>query len=232
MKTVKFSYTTLNSWSKGYQEDAVSQYLGKGIPETPAIKLGSVMHETWERKIKKTREIPEELGGGKVSEKAIVEEFMGCTIPLSDDYQIYLIGKFDLVDQGVIQDWKCGMSEPSTHLNGFQLGYYQTILKANQTNVSVGRIVCYNPYERTHKVGIKFLNEETLADALNHIITYGGEMITYLETQKLLKDYDPNWREKPASEKQLSYLRSLGATKEQLEKVTAGSASKLIDELK
>jgi len=33
------------------------------------------------------------------------------------------------------------------------------------------------------------LTEDNAENALNHIITYGGEMIQYLESNRLLKNY-------------------------------------------
>jgi hypothetical protein len=38
--------------------------------------------------------------------------------------------------------------------------------------------------------GIKFLGQKEAENALEHIITYGGEIIDYLQSQKLLKDYE------------------------------------------
>lgn len=229
MTTVKLSHTTLSAWAKGNYEDAVAYYLGKGVPSTPQMELGSLKHDEWAKHIEQHKTIPDELGGGTLVDP-IVEQFYGTAVPFTDDIQIYLIGRFDCVDNGIVYDWKCGQSLPSSHTNGHQLGYYQTILKANDVEVHEGRFVCFNPITKQHKVGVQYLTDKTLDAALEHIMTFGGELINYLQTQKLLKDYDPDWHKKPASQKQKDFMKVLKV--DFLPDVTAGQASELINQAK
>lgn len=241
--TVKLSWSTLNTWAKGDHETAVQYYLGKTVPATQAMELGDAYHKKWAQHIEQTNTIPDELippedrelGLNKLS-KPLVERFYGVTIPFSDELEIYLISRIDLVDELVVRDWKCGTSSPSSHISGLasQLSYYQLALAGNGIDVTEGRIVCFNPYSHALQVGVQFLDKETKAAALEHIFTFGGAMIDYLQSQKssdgkpLLKDYDKDWRSKPASESQINYMKKLKVVIP--ENCTKGQASDLLDE--
>lgn len=222
----------MQAWARHEYDDAISYYLGKRIPPSPAMELGDLKHKEWAAHIERTKTIPDELGGGKLRDP-IIEQFFGVTLPFSDKYQIHVISRIDLFDQSVIRDWKCGKSKPSTHLSAdraTQLDMYQLTLEANGHKPTEGRIVCFNPYTRKVETGIQYLNEQTKERALNFIMTIGGEMIPHLEAEGLLKNYDPDWRNKPASLRQVGYMRSLGITVP--DGVTAAQASELIDKAK
>lgn len=194
MKTIKLSHTILGAWSQGKWEDAVSMYLGSGIPVTPAMELGSLKHKIWENYVEKHKKLPPELGGGELKDP-LTERKYQIIIPFSDEYQILLRGVLDLEDNNVITDYKCGFSKPSKYISGTQLDYYKLL----RPNATLGRYICHNPYicdakctpdnHICYEIGVKFLDDEVAEKALEHIITFGGEMIQYLETQKLIIDY-------------------------------------------
>ncbi len=45
----------------------------------------------------------------------------------------------------------------------------------------------WNPYTDRRKVGVKFLRKSDAEAALEHVLTFGLEMIDYLKSQKLLR---------------------------------------------
>lgn len=226
MKTVKLSYSILNAWAHPMrQEDAVGMYLGKPLPETPQLTLGKLKHEAWANHILQHRAIPDELGGGDLA-NPVVEEKYEKIIPLNEDYQILIRGMVDLVDGEYLYDWKCGVGEPAAYVSTMQLDYYKLLLP----QVKEGQYRCFNPYNKKVTIGVKYLSEANAEAAVEHILTFGSEMIQYLEANKLLKDYNPNWREEPASQKQLDYLASLGGAI--TDGMTRGQASEKIDALR
>lgn len=194
MKTIKLSYSILSQWSQGNFEEAIGQYLGKSLPATPAMELGKLKHKIWANHIQKFGSLPLELGGNDLHQP-IVEQKWQKLIPFSDNYQILLRGIIDLEDDGILTDHKCGLSTPSQYLDSLQLDYYK-LLRPEATE---GRYICHNPYKcdascsednhNCYTVGIKFLDKSNAEQALEHIITYGGELIQYLEANKLIKDY-------------------------------------------
>jgi hypothetical protein len=49
--------------------------------------------------------------------------------------------------------------------------------------------VVWNRYTTSHEVGVNFLSKANAEAALEHVLTFGLEMVEYLEAQKLLKNY-------------------------------------------
>ena len=188
MKTVKLSHSILSNWAMGRQEEAIGQYLGKPYPATPAMELGKTWDEIWNEHIIRTNDMPYELSKVAVQlNNPVVQQKYRKTIPFSDDYQILLSGVPDLVhDNGkVIVDFKCGRTRATDYIDGFQLDYYKLLLP----DAIRGEYRCWNPYLKSLTIGVKFLDDLNAERALNHILTYGGEMISYLESQRLLIDY-------------------------------------------
>lgn len=183
MITVKLSYSILNAWMNGHWEQAVAYYIGKDYPASPAMELGRIKHSLWEQHIKNTRELPQELGGGKLKDP-LTERKYEKLIPLGK-YNILFRGVIDLEDENILTDFKCGLSEPGSYINGWQLDAYKLL----RPNAVEGRYRCFNPYTDTYTVGIKYLSEANAEKALENIVTFGGEIIQYLESQKLLVDY-------------------------------------------
>lgn len=184
MTTVKLSHSILSAWSSGNFEQAIGQYLGNQLPATPAMELGKIKHELWAGYIQSKGNLPEELGADQLVEP-IVEQKYQKFIPFSDDIQILIRGVIDLEDEDIITDFKCGMGEPKSYIDKLQLDYYKLL----RPNAKMGRYICFNPYTNVVRRGIKFLHTTDAENALNHILTYGGEMIDYLQANKLLKDF-------------------------------------------
>lgn len=205
MKTVKLSYSILNAWSENRYEDAVAMYLGKDLPENPYLELGKIKHEIWEKYTLRTGELHPELGGGKLI-NPVTEQKWQKIIPINEDYQILVRGVIDLEETHeehgiIITDYKCGVGKSVSYLDKWQLDMYKFL----RPQAKLGRYICHNPYkcravcsktpDEPHQcfgVGIKFLGNKNAEHALENIITFGLEIIQYLEASKLLKDYKIN----------------------------------------
>jgi len=194
MKTIKLSHSILSAWSSGKFEEAVGQYLGKPLPATPQMQLGKLKHKIWANHIQEHKTLPPELGGNALT-APIVEQKWQKIIPFSEGYQILLRGVIDLEDDNVLIDHKCGLGTPATYVDGTQLDYYKLL----RPDATLGKYLCHNPYKcdascapdnhQCFTVGVKFLDDSNADHALEHIITFGAEIIQYLESQKLIKDY-------------------------------------------
>lgn len=184
LKTIKLSHTIISAWAKGDFEQAVAYYLGKPLPPTPAMELGKLKDEEWEKYITDHKELPDELGGGRLRAPVIQQKYRKL-IPFSDEYQLLLSGVPDLVDEDRLFDFKCGRSEAIDYIERFQLDIYKLLLPA----VRVGYYLAWNPYLEKLTVGIKFLNDSNAEKALEWVITYAGEIIDYLQANRLIIDY-------------------------------------------
>lgn len=184
--TFKTSYSILNAWSMKRFEQAVSQYLGKPLPPSPEMELGSAKHLQWEKYTRAHNKLHHELGSANLVNPQSEVKYEKL-IPLGDDIQILLRGVPDCTDGHIVHEFKCGMGTPGTYVDTFQLPYYKLLLP----ELTEGYYRCYNPYTRQTTVGLQFLTDADAEAALEHIITHGSEMIEYLQSQRLLKDYKP-----------------------------------------
>lgn len=184
MITVKLSYSIINAWASGNWEQAVSYYLGKDFPATPAMELGRLKDDLWSNHAVKHKEIHPEIGGGKLTDPKVQVKYEKI-IPFSDDIQILVRGVPDTTDGQILYEYKCGMTTASQYIDKLQMDFYKLLLP----DLTIGYYLCFNPYNNTYTKGIKYLNRSNAEQAMEYLITYGGELIDYLRTQKLLKDY-------------------------------------------
>lgn len=185
--TVKLSYSILSAWSEGRYEEAVGQYLGKPFPTTPQMELGRVMDEIWTNHILKERTLPQEFGGEPLV-NSIVQQKYEKIIPMGERYQILLRGRPDIIDgehEEICRDTKCGKTKPTDYVEKMQFPFYKLL----KPSLRVGIYHCYNPYTRESSVGVQYLSDADAMKALEHIVTFGGEMISYLESNRLIQDY-------------------------------------------
>ena len=185
MITVKLSYSIINAWASGNYEQAVGYYLGQDFPATPAMELGRLKDDLWSNYAVKYKEIHPEIGGGKLTDPKVQVKYEKI-IPFSDDIQILVRGVPDTTDGSILYEYKCGMTTASQYIDKLQMDYYKLI----KPDLMIGYYLCFNPYNNTYTKGIKYLNTSNAEQAMEHLITYGGELIDYLQAQKLLKNYD------------------------------------------
>jgi hypothetical protein len=186
VKTLKLSHSILAAWKEARYEDAVGYYLGKDLPATPQMELGKLYDEKWTAYVEKHQQLPDELGGDPLENPRTQIKYQ-LRIPLSDDYEILLRGVPDLITLDKIIDFKCGRTESNGYVSKMQLDYYSLFLP----HIKEGMYICYNPYTKTCTRGIKFLSQENRDNALNDIVTFGGEMLQYLLANRLFRDWKP-----------------------------------------
>lgn len=184
MKTLKLSYSIISQWQSGKYEEAIATYLGKPLPATPAMELGKLYDEKWNKYILETGELPKELGGGKLDNPRVQVKY-SIILPLGDEYQILFRGVPDITEPTIITDNKCGRTEANNYVSKRQLDCYSLFIPLAKTGI----YRCYNPYLDTLTIGVKFLNNDTRENAINDIITTGGEILDYLLANKLFIDY-------------------------------------------
>ncbi len=190
MKTLKLSYSILKQWSEGHYDEAVGHYLGKDLPATPQMELGKLKHQIWEQYARKHGKLHPELGGDELFNPVIETKYQKL-LPFNDEYQILLRGIPDLYDsppylngERIIEN-KSGLKTATGYVDEMQLDY----MKLLRPNAVLGEYRCYNPYFDTLTRGIKYLDDRNAEAALNHIYTYGGELLQYLLANKLFVDY-------------------------------------------
>lgn len=175
---------------EGRFDAAIDMYCGKPMIITPAIELGKLKDQIWTNHILDTGSMHPDLGGAQIV-GPICQQKYEKLIPFDEDYQILFRGVPDLECQwngiAAIRDFKCGTIKPVTYVDKWQLDAYKLL----RPRASIGFYDCYNPFTEVLSVGIKFLDNSNAELALHNIITYAGEMINSLRSEKLLIDYKP-----------------------------------------
>lgn len=184
MIVVKLSYTILWAWSQYKYEDAVSYYLNRDLPLTKEIELGRLKHARWAMYTMQHKKLHADLGGDKLTDP-VVEQKYEKLIPLGDKYIILLRGIPDCTDGPICYEYKCGSKTAVEYIDDLQLDY----MKLLNPELKEGRYICYNPYFKRKTVGIKYLTEDNAMTALEHVVTFGGEIIEYLQSQRMLVNY-------------------------------------------
>ena len=191
MIIVKLSYSILNAWSHGRYEDAVNLYLGRDMPEVPIIELGKAMHDKWALYTLNHGRIHPQLGGGKVINPTVEQKYEKI-LPLNEKMCILLRGIPDLTSDhpdgkgGLLYtEYKCGMRGATSYVDDLQGDYMKLLDPA----IREMHYICYNPYFKTKTIGVRYLTEDNAMNALEHIMTFGGELISYLQVNKLLVNY-------------------------------------------
>lgn len=181
------SYTALNLWNSGNYERAVEAYFHLQSFTSEAMADGKTLHDQWEKEVKETGCLPKIFGGKKLI-KPIVEE--------KRLVQIYdwleLSYKIDLLDDGVIYDYKSGKGSSESAISTKQLGVYGVGCTFDKIKVTKGQILHYDQYKKTVDTSSVWLTDTLLEDTLNWIVTLSSDMHTYLTDNKLYERFGKN----------------------------------------
>lgn len=124
-KKIRLSYSKLNSFANYDKHEAIAIILGKQIPSTPEMELGTLAHKI----IEDEKLDVEGLGpGGEYETKGVVELYDWL------DFSFVI----DRYKDGVLVDYKTGRGDP------MQLYVYAFLLALQDKPVHEGRLVYVN----------------------------------------------------------------------------------------
>lgn len=181
MTKFRASFSVLNMFASGRVDDAINAYLHKPIEVTPQMKEGGEYHRKWEAEIKRTKKLPDVLGGlpllNPITEKKIVVEVE----PWLD-----LVGVIDCLDETTIYEFKTGSSmNASAYANTMQGPLYGilTALAGIKTDKIVYRH--YNQYTGDAQSYYRWITNSSLKDCHSWLITNAQAMNELLQEQGL-----------------------------------------------
>lgn len=132
LPVLNLSFSSADSWERGYKEDALKAILHVGDPREPSEAMieGKKWHKQWEDEIRKTQQVPE-IFGYKLESK-VIPELKQYHNFMSDDkeYMIKLTGVIDMMteDQSVLADHKCTRKDINEHFESMQMPCYALLL--------------------------------------------------------------------------------------------------------
>jgi len=174
------SWTVLSAWERGDYERAVAMYFKIADFMTKAMEQGREWHKKWQEEVNATGCMPKVFGGSK-----LVKPQTELKIEKQLDDWLELVGVIDLLDNGVIFDWKTGFTESDRYADSAQPKVYKLLYpKAERAEIHH-----YNQYTGKSDMSIVYLGSRAIDEAVNWVVTLGGEMHDYLQKNKLYERF-------------------------------------------
>lgn len=178
---MRTSYSILSLWSKGEQEEAVRTYLKLPREETQAMIDGKKFHEEWSFETEENGRLPKVFG-----DKELVNPLVEKKLEAHITDWLELVGIADCIDNGMIYEYKTGVTDSQTYARTFQGGVYGILATYNDITISQIAFMHYNQYTKRSDTSYVWLTDKRISEAMEWIITYASEMHDYLESNNLL----------------------------------------------
>ena len=166
------SYTVLHFWQSGDIDRAVGAYMKISGQPTEAMVAGRLIHQQFEKEIKRTKALPGVFGG-----KKLVKPLTELKIEIELDDWLQLVGVIDCCDEDTIYDWKTGWTNSEVYANGMQPKVYQ-LLAPSAKRFEIHHI---NQYTGETDCALGYLTAKTKEDALNWVMENSIDMYSYLQ---------------------------------------------------
>lgn len=181
------SYTILDQWNSGNWEMAVKMYFKLDKFVTPQMEAGREWHAKWAKHITDTKTMPVEFGG-----KALTAPIPEQKTVVNLDEWLDLVGVIDCYDTPTIYEWKTGKKTSEAYAGSQQGGIYALLGTYSKKYVEKIEIHHFDQYSKKSDMSIVWVTDELLENTYNWIVTVGGEMHNYLQTQGLYERFGKN----------------------------------------
>ena len=184
MKIFRASYSVLSLWESGQKDRAIECYFKLPSYTSQQMADGKMWHDKWQEHIEKTKTLPAEFGNLPLvkpqTELKIVKQL--------EDW-LELVGRIDCFDDGIVHEFKTGVSESNEHGTTYQGGIYG--LLATLSDMTARQVVIHhwNQYTKKADVSIYWITPEVLKDSLRWVKEIAWDMyqeiINYNVEEKL-----------------------------------------------
>ena len=165
-------------------ENAIALYFKMPTYVSRQMKEGREWHQKWAEETRRTGRLPEVFGGRKLIKP---QTELKIEIPnLGKGYEwLQLVGVIDAIDDGVIYEYKTGVSESNSYVGSFQAGIYAILAASRGLEAKQCQIHHYNQYRNKSDMSIFWITPKMLAETDNWIKTIAGEMFQYFKDNDL-----------------------------------------------
>ncbi len=184
MSKLRISYSLLNLWSKGQQEEAVQNYLHIEREKTPQQLHGIDTHKEWQNKIMKNKKIT--LGN-----KEYVFTNPQCEYEVIADYNDrWLVkGYIDTVDflpDNFVnaQEYKTGGTSSAQYSNTMQIPFYFMLLTMIGFKPRKAEVIHEDADKKIDSALVWFW-DEFVKDAQNYVDSLAPEIESYFITNSI-----------------------------------------------
>jgi hypothetical protein len=171
------SYSILSAWASGDFERAISAYYKEEVETTQQMKDGKAFHEKWEKEGKKTGKLPKVFGDLKF----LHPQFEIKKARVLNNW-LELVGVLDVKDGEMAIDYKTGVTDAQTYANSYQHKVYQILFP----ELKRFEYYHYNQYTDKADMAIVYLNDKTLGEGVEWVVTQASEMKAYLDDNEII----------------------------------------------
>lgn len=187
MQKFRASYSVLDMWTRDW-ENAVAMYFHLETYVTRQMQEGRDWHEKWAKEITETGCLPKVFGGGKLSNPRPELKLEVAEYGKGFEW-LELVGIIDCLEDGVIHEFKTGLTNSSGHSKSNQGGVYGILAKMHNLPAKQVQIHHYNQYIKEADTSIIWLTPELLAETDNWIKTVSCEMYEYFRENNLWEKF-------------------------------------------
>lgn len=169
------SYSVLSMWKAGRYEDAVAAYFKLATFTNKAMEDGKEFHEQWQKETEETGCLPAVFGGQKLQKPITEKKVVHHLEPWLD-----LVGVIDCLDAPTVFEYKTGVTSAAQYANSVQGGIYALLATLSEVYVERLEYHVWNQHTKKAEMAIVWISDTVLAEALEFVKTYAGEMHDYL----------------------------------------------------
>lgn len=180
------SYSILNSWNKGYAQDAIDMYFKLPREPNKYMEDGIKHHTMWQNHIIKHKELHPQLT--IIPKKLKYPECeMKLTMPITDD--IEFVGMIDCLDEPTLYEFKTGVKTANEYASTHQGILYGML--ATYHGLSVDKIIYihFNQYLKETDSAMVWLTSKAVDESKQWLIDTASEMNDYLKTNGYYDKY-------------------------------------------
>ena len=172
MFKLKLSQSLVNMWLAGRRTETIESLFGKWQPPNKYQQFGIEQHQKWEDEVKQTNCLPQVFGGAEL--KAPQTEVYR-KIQIAD--WLWYSGITDLLDDGIVYDYKTGKTRASAYMKNIQVGSYGLLFPETKTF----KYLCWNQYDDTITTATIALTDELKTETIDKIITVACDIRAEME---------------------------------------------------
>lgn len=180
------SYSILNSWERGYAQDAINSYFKLERKTNIYMEAGLKFHKAWEDYINKNKEIHPQLSTKKIKLKNPICE-LKLEMPINDHMEF--VGVIDCLDEPTILEFKSGTNSASNYASSKQVPLYSLLAEYHGYKVNKGIYYHWNQYFKETECSMIWLTDQVKKEAKKWLVKVGDEMYNYLLINKYYEKY-------------------------------------------
>jgi PD-(D/E)XK nuclease superfamily len=181
------SFSVLNSWSKGYAQDAINNYFK--LPKEPnqAMEDGLKHHQSWEKYILANKKLHPQLSTTNKQLKSPLCE-LKLEMPIND--WLEFVGVIDCLDMPILYEFKTGVKPSSEYANSVQADLYFMLCEHHGYEVEKAFYIHFDQYSKETDSAMVWNTKERRQKALEWLTEQSREMYDYLLANGLFEKYE------------------------------------------